>query len=271
MGLFKSTRTAAILGCGPAGLFAAHGLIQNGWDVTIYSRKRRSEMFGAQYLHRSIPGLSDPNRAPHEIHYNLVGSADDYRSKVYGRRSGVTVSPEVLGERHPAWDIREAYYKAWGLYADLIQPVDEITPSWFGERQKDGFWGAYKVVISSIPRTALCYRFGEHMFDSQTVWAIGDAPERGIFCPVTEAAPDQVILNGSRDFGWYRNSNIYGYRTAEWAGEKKPPIENLARVVKPLSTDCNCWDHALTRVGRYGTWTKGVLSHEAYQMAVKIK
>ena len=45
--------------------------------------------------------------------------------------------------------------------------------------------------------------------------------------------------------------------------DRKPPLEGVAAVRKPLTTDCNChpdWLH----VGRYGRWTKGVLSHDAY-------
>ncbi len=262
MRLFKQ-KTAAVLGCGPAGLFAAHALIQKGWKVVIYSRKRRSEMFGAQYLHRPIEGLTG---APTTIEYKLVGgSAAAYREKVYGRRSGITVSPEELSGAHSAWDIRAAYYAAWGLYSDYILHTPQITAGWAWSLSQDN----YTAVISTLPAPTLCERPEEHVFDSQEVWAVGDAPERGIFCPVTEAEPFQVLCNASPMQGWYRNANVFGYRTAEWALSRKPPIEGIAPVVKPIATDCDC-NPRILRLGRYGEWRKGVLSHEAYERAAAL-
>jgi hypothetical protein len=257
-------RTAAILGCGPAGLFAAHALIQRGWRVVIYSNKRRSEMFGAQYLHRAIPGLVDAT-AGHHIDYQLIGgTAEEYRAKVYGRRSGISVSPEELTAPHSGWDIRVAYYTAWDLYSNHILHTPNITAGWAFSISQDG----YDRVISTLPAPVLCEN-DEHTFDSQTVWAIGDAPERGIFCPVTDAKPFQILCNASRDSGWYRNANVFGYRTAEWSGERKPPLEGVARVEKPLSTNCDC-QPGIVRLGRYGQWKKGVLAHEAYEQAAKL-
>jgi hypothetical protein len=262
---FYRKRTAAVLGCGPAGLFATHALVQNGWQVQIFSKKRRSEMFGAQYLHRAIPGLVSGVSA-RSVSYRLEGSVEEYREKVYGRRSGITVSPEELETAHLAWDIREAYNTAWDLYKDLIINTPEIGPYAADQLTQNP---EFHRVISTIPAHHLCLNDREHSFDSQDVWAIGDAPERGVFCPVTEAKPFEVICNGSRDVGWYRNANVFGYRTAEWSGERKPPIEGIARVMKPLSTNCDCLPDVI-RLGRYGQWKKGVLSHEAYEEAAKL-
>lgn len=260
LGLEK--QTAAILGCGPAGLFAAHALVQRGWRVVIYSNKRRSEMFGAQYLHRPIPGLTDATQGRHVQYQLLGGTAEEYRAKVYGRRSGIRVSPEELSADHTAWDIRAAYYTAWELYKDHILHTPHITSGWAWSLSQE------IKVISTLPAPTLCEN-EEHSFDSQQVWAVGDAPERGVFCPVTEAKPFQVLCNAGTDTGWYRNANVFGYRTAEWPGGRKPPIEGIAAVEKPLSTNCDC-QPSIVRLGRYGEWRKGVLSHEAYEKAAKL-
>jgi hypothetical protein len=258
-------REALVLGCGPAGLFAAHGLSQNGWDVTIVSKKRRSEMFGAQYLHHSIPGLSSPSESGRLVTYRLWGTVEGYREKVYGRRSGITVSPETLEQSHLAWDIRSAYHRAWSLYSESIIPQADINSVVLHNLMA---LQTFDVVISSLPATALC-EDKRHTFDSQEVWAAGDAPERGLFCPITTAGPFEIICSGDRNTGWYRSANVFGYRTAEWGGEKRPPLDNLARVIKPLATDCDCWPGVI-RVGRYGEWKKGVLAHEAYTKAVQL-
>lgn len=255
----RHPKRAAVLGCGPAGLFAAHAFIEAGWDVRIFSNKRRSEMFGAQYLHRPIPGLLAHKTL---VRYRLTGTADGYRRKVYGDGSQLPVSPEELAGEHMAWDIRAAYYDAWDRYADLIEHTPAITNEVAGEIVR----AAFHRVVSSLPAPAVCV--GGHQFYAQQVWAVGDAPERGVFCPVP-CQRDVVECNGDPDVGWYRVSNVFGYRTAEWPDSRKPPVDGLAAVSKPLYTDCSCLPDVV-RVGRYGTWTKGVLSHEAYETAKEL-
>lgn len=253
---------AVVLGCGPAGLFAAHALTENGYRVTIHSKLRRSEMYGAQYLHHPIPGLTD-DQEPVTVRYQLEGTAEDYRAKVYGNGANVPTSVETLEEEHEAWDIRAAYYKAWSLYANLILHRD-VTPLSLQDTIRHA--GRRTVIVSSIPLRSLCFRPEDHVFSSQQIWAIGDAPERGVFVPFL-APHNTVVCNGLRDTGWYRMSNVFGYRTVEWPGGKKPPIKNVAPVEKPIATNCDCFHPRVYRVGRYGTWTKGVLAHEAYVAA----
>lgn len=255
--LFKRNRTAAVLGCGPAGLFATHALVQSGWDVTVFSNKRRSEMFGAQYLHQIIPGLSTEMV---RLEYRLQGDVEGYRHKVYGSMPAVTVSPEHLTGRHTVYNIRVAYYAAWDRYVNRIKHRPGMGAAEVTELLEGGGFG---MVVSSLPAPSICYKV--HRFPAQRVWAIGDAPERGIFCPV-EMPPNTVVCNGDTPPSWYRASNVFGYKTCEWPEGTKPPIQDLAEVIKPLRTDCDChmYDKRFIRVGRYGTWTKGVLSHQAY-------
>lgn len=262
--LVKKPKRAAVLGCGPTGMFVAHAFAQAGWDVTIYSKKRRSEMFGAQYLHQPIPGLTE---AQGEIRYDLIGgSHQDYRQKVYGDQlEPGQVSTELFaGLKHEVWDIRAAYYDAWALYSDRI--VNEhITPSWIsdsfvGRSGKNKLW---ERVVSTIPAPALCYH--KHDFLSRTIWAQGDAPERGIFA-LRVAPAGHVVCNAAKAPSWYRASNVFGYNTVEWAGSK-PPLDDIAEVQKPVRNNCDCFDDlpGFQRVGRYGQWRKGVLTHHAYQ------
>src|SRR5690242_5258292 len=114
-----------ILGCGPAGLIAAHAAYNRGVDFVVVSKARKSFMNGAQYLHAPIPGVSIKD--PFEINYELSGDVAGYRDKVYGPDSKVEVSPQSLLGRHMAWDIREAYDSLWGLYGSDVQDVT-ISP-----------------------------------------------------------------------------------------------------------------------------------------------
>jgi hypothetical protein len=252
----RKQKRAAVLGCGPAGLFAAHALETIGYDVTVFSVKRRSEMFGAQYLHEPIPGVSG---APFRIDYQLRGTAEGYAEKVYGNSvEASAVSPASLQGSHKAWDIRHAYYALWDVWVDRIShvPIDAATAN--------AIQAAHNVTISSIPAPVLCSN-DQHAFTSQNVWAIGDAPERGqIVSNVFQVPPNNtVICSGERHTGWYRSATILRYSTIEWPAGRKPPMSNVAGVQKPIATTCNCLPKIM-RVGRYGAWTKGILSHTAY-------
>lgn len=258
MKLFRRRNNALVLGCGPAGLFAAHALAQSGWDFEVWSKKRRSEMFGAQYLHAPIEGLTDGTEA--EIAYRLIGTPAEYQQKVYGGTPVEFVSPERIPEKQPCWDIRAAYYRAWDMYGHLVVPTDIDTLT-----VQDAIASKrFNLIISSIPAPALCLQPGPavHRWVGRQIWAIGDAPEREVECPVP--CPEfTVICNGEPYQSWYRVSNIYGYKTAEWATDRKPPYNAPALVTKPISTNCDCFPGVL-RVGRYGRWDKRELSHMAY-------
>ena len=272
---FSRKKRAAILGCGPAGLFAAHALIAKGWEVKIFSKKRKSHMFGAQYLHASIPGLTE--RDPIEVKYELInGTPEQYREKVYGANR-VATSVETLSGTHQAWDIREAYDNAWERYAHLIRET-EVTPRWLGAPGGDpgeaGTFLAYDywdVVVNSIPMPDLCYQKDLHQFNKISIWAMGDAPQRGQYAPYRPPA-STVQCSASRYVGWYRASNIFDHVTVEWPGRTKPPLSGVAEVSKPIDSNCNCYrigrpGFKFVPIGRYGKWTKGVLTSDAYSEA----
>lgn len=277
----SKTRRAAVLGCGPAGMFATHALVQKGWSVTVFSKRRRSDMFGAQYLHASIPGLTD-DLEPVTIDYRLRGTIEGYREKVYGS-AAVTTSVEVLEKSHPAWDIRTAYSRAYRLYEGLIVE-QEVTAEFLGvltwkpDMEPLGpraISPEFDVVLNSIPADKLCYQPELHRFHSTSIWAIGDAPERGTFAPGVVPYDNTVICDGTRDTGWYRASRVYGYTTVEWPAKSKPPLPLAARVVKPLYTNCDCYQleglpYRYIPIGRYGIWHKGILSHQAYEAATAL-
>lgn len=245
----------AVLGCGPAGLIAAHAVAAAGDEPVIFSRKKKSHLNGAQYLHAPIPGIETDG--PEQITYEMIGSTFSYRLKVYGPLWDGAVSPEDLEENHDAWDIRQAYDLLWEQYKDAI--VDsEVIPATIPSLANLGF----ETIVSSVPAPALCVH--GHTFESTKVWAAGDAPELGIHIPYS-CPVNTVICNGDEQPSWYRLSNVFGYKTVEWPGNLRstPPVPTAQQVAKPTFNNCDCWPGVL-RVGRYGTWRKGVLAHEAY-------
>lgn len=269
-------RRAAVLGCGPAGLFAAHGLVEAGYTVWILSKKRKSHLYGAQYLHAPVPGLTPVDADPIEITYRLEGDVEGYRQKVYGAMP-VKVSPEALDMKHQGWDLRATYDAAWDRFQDDITHA-ELSPDALRGGGRLGDWdlskGGWDLIVNTVPLTEICYQRDLHQFHAARVWAYGDAPALGQLTPF-RPEPGMVECNGTRDTGWYRASNIYGHATIEWPLNRKPPLSGVAEVTKPIYTDCNCYRDGsfpirFVSLGRYGQWQKGVLTHHAYTQAVQL-
>lgn len=245
----------AVLGCGPAGLMAAHGLADQGMSFTVFSKKRKSTMYGAQFLHRPIPDMT-PRDSTATIEYRLRGTAEGYRRKVYGPQWDGTVSPQDFNGNIRAWDIRTTYDNLWDKYQVYIKDV-EIDPGVVRKLMASGW-----TIVNSIPKPALCYQ--GHDFAATEINAAGDAPDLGIdIGSMYRCLDDTVVCDGTPDVAWYRMSKIYGHTTIEWPGRVMVPVMSAARVRKPIRHWCDCWPDMID-VGRYGTWTKGVLSHDAY-------
>lgn len=249
-----------ILGCGPAGLIAAHAVASRGHTPHIYSKPRKSFMNGAQYLHAPIPDASQGE--PFLISYEMSGSIKGYRDKVYGKGAAVEVSPESLVGRHLAWDIREAYDWLWDKYGPTVR-------DW----NADGFRAIARLeqqvepdlTISTIPAKLLCYR--DHEFRSAKVWSSDYS--------AIELTDNTVLCQGEPGFSWYRASRIQGHENTEWPHDAPPAGHGgsegpkLWLVEKPTFTTCRCFPW-IERMGRYGRWQKGVLSHEAWGETMKL-
>lgn len=255
----------AVLGCGPAGLLAAHGAVQGGEmvgievEVEILSAKKKSPLYGCQYLHSSIPGLELPFE---RVDYKLVGGMDGYRRKVYGESEDIEVSPELLDEAHTAWDIRAAYRQLWRMYEPAVTDFF-FTRGSFKLLEAQLHRRSTSLILSSLPAPVICGQTDECKFESQMVWAMGDAPEMGRWAAMPEGMPQRTIVcNGDPAVPWYRASHVFGHGTVEWPENATPP-RGASRVNKPIQTTCRC-NPGVYRVGRYGKWKKGVLSHTAY-------
>lgn len=264
----------AVLGAGPAGLFAAHAAVEAGHNVLIFARGDKSKLYGAQYLHTPIPGVDCGK--PVNLDVRLFGTVAGYRKKVYGDNWWGMVSPDWIvnqGGSTLAWDIRAVYDTLWDRYASRLRPGeltrDNLSSFEFWEERGRENGDGYDFVITSLPMSKFCVK-PDHYWKSQQVFAIGDAPDLGIRCPITQA-DFTMIYDGTREVGWYRSARVFGYTTCEWPanGRKPPPLANIAKVEKPLDTNCDCWPN-FVRVGRYGKHSKDVLSHTAYFQVEKL-
>lgn len=237
----------AVLGCGPAGLLVAHAVALAGHTPVIYSKKVKSPIGGAQFLHQAIPELTLPE-PDGEVNFCFVGSQRGYAQKVYKNPMAEVSWGNYESGQHPVWNLRYTYDVLWGRFSDSI--VDkEVDIDWIRNSVSDE---AY--CFSTIPGPTLCE--GGHVFSRQDVWIT-----KGAWC-----RDNTIVYNGDPGDGWYRTSMIFGHPGTEWPFEVQQPS---VKVRKPLYTDCDCLPH-IYRFGRYGQWYKPVLTHDAFNQSLEV-
>jgi hypothetical protein len=272
----------AILGCGPAGLMAAHACAVSGIPFVILSKggsegAAKSRLGGAQFLHEPIPGLT--GKLPDAVvNYYVTGDAQTYQQKAYREGAQPTfVSFDYVyhGATQVAWNLVAAYDQLWRLYGDH---VTEVT---LNAGSVDELLSDFELIVSSVPLPALCRAPSDA--------AAGEMPNGHTFtkqhikirpgCALPEGyptGPDQpamtIFYNGDRNQAWYRSSALWGHHYTEYGAGLYVFEEDLIPATKPLSTNCDCHtareggppDWRFLPVGRFGLWRKGVLTHEAF-------
>lgn len=246
-----------ILGCGPAGLIAAQSADLMGADVTIFSRKVKSPIYGAQYLHEPIEGVS-PKDPEGMINFVMLGTPEGYAEKLFGdplRKSGwwqYCETPMV-----PAWDIRTAYEKMWATFESRI--VDKELDA---EEVARIDWDSWDYIFNTVPLWNICERYkAGHSFDKYKV----------LIQPAHEGAIDsvhRVIYNGRPEDKWFRSSVVFGID----GGYEYPidaEVQNATMIRKPLRTNCDCWPH-IHRLGRYGAWDMNRLTHDSFHIVREV-
>jgi hypothetical protein len=262
---------AIILGCGPAGLLAAHAATLRGYDPVIISNKNRSLIFAAMYLHRSIPHIT-PNAPELEIDVVKVGCREGYAENVYGDPTAPVSWDKFEPGPTPGWNMAKAYDALWKKYSDKI--VDKNVNVGMLNRLAS----LSVPVFSTIPATHTCDD-PNHRFEKQKIWVLhgpaGRFMKKGI-------GSDTMYYNGYTldgrygmiGFEWYRYSQLNGYQSWEYASDDPPRnLEagkqqdgnmTLSLGYKPLRTDCDCHP-GIRRLGRFGRWDKSVLSHHVFE------
>lgn len=253
----------AILGCGPAGMLAAHAAREH--DVTVYSAEAKpSLIYGAQYIHESIPGLTDESTWE-EVAFAKIGDAEGYASKVYGN-FGASTSWELFDGTVRAYPMLDVYQKAWLKYSKHIKE--------FRVTSADIEWlcAGHDLVLCSIPADRLCQN-GRHEFSKVWIWS-AQAGYVGV--------RNLIVYSGRVSDKWYRASNLFGFSQIEFPGTVIPKqiggqdfiwFDNrrvpVYEGIKPTITNCDCHRHQenFWRIGRFGTWQKGVLVTNAYRDA----
>lgn len=247
-----------ILGCGPAGLLSAYACEQLGHKVVIISKKAKSQIPGAVFLHESIPGLTatEPDGM---VEFHKYGTQQGYARKVYGSVTA-KCSWSLFDEGdHPAWSMFSLYDRLWERFeSSIISGV--VAPD-----DMSFFANEFDLAISTIPAMSICEN-PDHTFESQGIYVINKSAYPNLY--------NDIVYNGSNVDSWYRTSNIFGEESTEstipYSYEFAHSLGGIIfKGYKPTQTDCNCHPK-IHRVGRFGRWEKGILVHHAYNQTVRL-
>jgi hypothetical protein len=227
----------AIIGCGPAGLAAAHAAVGLDCDVTIFAPKRKTPQQGPIMLHRPIPGINTEQPSGYVRQLVIGGSVLDYRLRLYGDVN-ISINGDILDPGFHTWPVPEAYDKMWDLYQHLISD-GELSPGEIEPLTRE-----FDLVINTAPLPRLCLYQGKHQFTS--------VPIALVFRTSYPDQPDNtVIYNARLDLPWVRSSSIFRQEVTEYKPEDCPGPDLI--IHKPLSTTCDCHPRML-RTGRFGKW-----------------
>lgn len=249
----------AVIGCGPAGLLAAHAIELAGHEPIIFSVKRKSVMPGTQYLHEPIPHLNNNLVPDGEVIYEKVGTKQGYAQKVYGSPDAPCSWTRFNAGPRDIWSLTDTYDRLWEKFSDNIfdGALDCASIYQIGKR--------YGMMMNTIPAHILC-RNSRHSFRKQIIWIQNSLPQG-----YAEREANTITYNGDPEVHWYRASKIMNRASTETTQQIFKPGWVVGH--KPIDTDCNCpqsilGDDMFLPIGRFGRWQKEVLTHNAFWQAV---
>lgn len=248
-----------VIGCGPAGLAAAHAAVGLGAEVTIYAeRAEQTPQNGPLLIQRPIPGINTghPDGTIHQL--VIGGSILDYRYKLYGDVN-IGINGDILQPQYHAWRHRETYNLLWDMYEDRVI-AQRISGRRMLELQDEAdlvvsTGNAEKLCMTpSWPVAGTLARTYGHDFVSANVWVTPHA-----------SYPDQpdntIIFNAGDLYPWVRSSVVFGVPVTEWTAQLAPSGARM--ITKPISTTCKCFPRVL-RTGRFGAWKNETWVDTAY-------
>jgi hypothetical protein len=252
----------AVVGCGPAGLAAAHAAYGLGAKVTIISPGIKSPQRGPLILQRPIPAITTDHPYGYIRQIVIGGSILDYRYKLYGDIN-ISIQGNILQSGYHGWNHIEAYDRMWRLY--MGNEPDFPDENWNGRATRiDRFItpldmeylpGVYDLVVNTAPLKNLC-RNGDHHFTFKAVEIT-----EGYSYP--KQPPDTTIFNAGDKYPWIRSAWLFGNSCTEWLQGTAPRELEPITIRKPLGHDCNCYPQILG-TGRFGAWRNETWVDTAY-------
>jgi hypothetical protein len=257
-------------------LLAAHAAELSGHQPFIFSKREKSPITGAQFIHEPIPELTKVG-ADAYVRFKKFGTKEGYAEKVYGDKGAPCSWEEFAEGEMPMWSLHQAYDLLWERYYSRITNMivgKAVAKSLVGTYERKGDWSkrhshevperigdfeklfqnSYDLIISTIPAFVLCEDPDKHEFPSADIWIRRES------IMLSKSDDPCIIYNGDPDSPWYRTSLILGAGSTEFAHQ----VSSAEPGQKPLDTNCDC-QKGILRVGRFGRWKKGVLLHHAFK------
>lgn len=246
-------RSVVVVGCGPAGLAAAHAAAGLGYPVRVIAPKAKTPQRGPLLLQRPIPGITADHPDGYIRQIVLGGGILDYSRFLYGDIN-IGINGDVLAEGYHAWRFPQVYDKLWDRYSDLIEDR-AVTPLEIREESA----GDSVLWVSTAPLHRMCMVPTIHRFRSAMV----EIAQHAEF----ENQPDDTIVfnAGMPGISWSRSSRIFGVEVTEWpcGHTSSGKILETRLIDKPISHDCTCFPRALL-TGRFGAWRNETWVDTAY-------
>jgi len=243
----------AVIGCGPAGLAAAHAASGLNAGVVIYSPGEKSPQRGPLVLQRPIPAISTDHPDGYIKQLVIGGSILDYRYKLYGDIN-ISIQGNILAEGYHCWRMIETYDALWERYMQpgeghAAQVLMEVTAQDLSHMVHE-----FDLVINTAPLHKLCYK--GHNFKS-----------RPVVITMTRSYPNQppdtTVFNAGNYYPWVRSAWLLGNECTEWLPGTAPEDEEQITIRKPISHDCDCYPDVLL-TGRFGAWRNETWVDTAY-------
>jgi hypothetical protein len=237
----------AVIGCGVAGMAAAHAACGLADEVDIYAPKRKTPQRGPIMLHQPIPGINNAQPDGYVRQIVIGGSILDYRLKLYGDVN-IAINGDILEAGFHTWRVPEAYDEMWNRYSHLIQDtyLEPIAVKYLA--------GKYDLVVNTAPVPNICLKPSIHKFNSVDIALLLEAS-------YPNQPANTVVYNSYPDIKWVRSSRIFEAECTEYKPEDAP-LESIT-IHKPLSTTCNCHPRVL-RTGRFGKWHNETWINHSY-------
>ena len=255
--------TIVIIGCGPAGLFAAQACKDVNIPYVVYSDKvNKSVIGGAQFVHEIPVSLSHLVQRK-DVKFEFHGTREGYAEKIYGDPLADCSWDNYSRGLHKAWSMKEVYDLLWGMHWNNVAAISINGFSLVN------LLNQYKKVIIAAPLFHFCTK--NHAFESEGVY-ISKVDLVG------QNIEPKIIYNGIKLPSYYRVSYLDGVMSAEVSlrsfeameeGAYKSEIQDEWTFIrKPLKTNCDCHPEAV-RVGRMGLWDKKGLVHHAHELTLE--
>jgi hypothetical protein len=252
-----------VIGCGPAGLAAAHAAVGLRADVEIIAPKVMTPQEGPLLIQRPIPGINTDQ--PHGTIHQIVigGSILDYRMKLYGDIN-IGINGNILKPYYHAWRHKETYEKLWAEHSH------RITDRKLTAREMRSIHHDADLVVSTASRRNMCTMQHNFLYKEVAVTPEYSYPQQtdntiifNAFKGVTFTEKFPSALHGI-DSRWVRSSRVFGVPVTEWHVGSTHGMPSGARIIKkPIGTDCDCYPNILW-TGRFGAWRNETWIDTAY-------